>query len=106
MFSTPVFLAPTSAGSWASPLAACSASASCCWRHYVPESPRWLVIHGSTRRVDATILEIEERVARDTGEHLREPQGRIEVRPHRSFGLGLIVRSMFGKYRTASRSRS
>jgi MFS family permease len=102
MFSTPVFLAPTSAGSWASPLAACSASASCCWRHYVPESPRWLVIHGSTRRVDATILEIEERVARDTGEHLREPQGRIEVRPHRSFGLGLIVRSMFGKYRTGS----
>jgi len=71
-------------------------------RRYVPESPRWLVIHGCTRRADATIREIEERVARDTGERLREPEDRIEVHPRKSFGLGLIVRSMFGKYRTRS----
>jgi len=71
-------------------------------RRYVPESPRWLVIHGWTRRADATIREIEERVARDTGEPLSEPQDRIEVHPRKSFGLGLIVRSMLGKYRTRS----
>jgi MFS family permease len=71
-------------------------------RRYVPESPRWLVIHGWTGRADATIREIEERVARDTGEPLSEPQGRIEVHPRKSFGLGLIVRSMLGKYRTRS----
>jgi MFS family permease len=71
-------------------------------RRHVPESPRWLVIHGWKQRADATMAEIEQRVAQDTGERLSEPQGRIEVHPRRSFGLGLIVRSMFGKYRSRS----
>jgi MFS family permease len=36
-------------------------------RHYVPESPRWLVTHGYSQRADATIVEIEQRVRSDTG---------------------------------------
>ena len=71
-------------------------------RHYVPESPRWLVTHGYSQRADATIVEIEQRVRSDTGLQLDLPTDRLQVHPRKSFGFDLIFRSMLGKYRARS----
>jgi MFS family permease len=71
-------------------------------RHYVPESPRWLITHGWTRKADATIADIEQRVRADTGAELDPPHERLRVHPRRSFGFGLIARAMLGKYRSRS----
>ena len=71
-------------------------------RHYVPESPRWLVTHGYSRRADVTIVEIEQRVRSDTGLQLDLATDRLQVHPRKSFGFDLIFRSMLGKYRSRS----
>ena len=71
-------------------------------RHYVPESPRWLITHGWTRKADATIADIEQRVRSDTGAELEPPHDRLRVHPRRSLGFGLSARAMFGKYRSRS----
>jgi MFS family permease len=71
-------------------------------RHYVPESPRWLITHGWSRQADATIADIEQRVRADTGAKLKEPDDRLRVHPRKSFGFGLIARAMLGKYRSRS----
>ncbi len=42
-------------------------------RRYVPESPRWLMIHHSPDDADEVVSDIEERVREDTGEELEEP---------------------------------
>jgi MFS family permease len=71
-------------------------------RRYVPESPRWLVTHGYSRRAEETVAEIEDRVRSDIGGELRKPEGQLKVHPQKTFGFGLIIRSMLGKYRARS----
>ena len=71
-------------------------------RRHVPESPRWLVTHGYTQRAEATISDIEKRVVETTGATLERPKGALQIQPRKSFGLDLIFRSMFGKYRLRS----
>jgi MFS family permease len=71
-------------------------------RRYVPESPRWLVTHGYSRRAEETVAEIEERVRSDTGSELRKPEGQLKVHPRKNFGFALIFWSMLGKYRARS----
>jgi MFS family permease len=71
-------------------------------RRYVPESPRWLVTHGRTRQADASVAEIEERVRSDTGADLVPVHDTLEVKPRKSFGLGLILRAMMHQYRERS----
>src|ERR1700756_2967856 len=55
-------------------------------RRYVPESPRWLITHGYSRRAEDTVAEIEERVRFDTGSELRKPEGHLKVHPRKNFG--------------------
>jgi MFS family permease len=71
-------------------------------RRYVPESPRWLVTHGYSRRAEETVAEIEKRVRSDTGSELRKPEGQLKVHPRKNFGFALIFWSMLGKYRARS----
>jgi MFS family permease len=71
-------------------------------RRHVPESPRWLVTHGHAGTAEATVTGIEGRVRTDTGRELERPQKFLEVHPRTSFGLGLIFRAMFGRYRNRS----
>jgi MFS family permease len=71
-------------------------------RGYVPESPRWLVIHGWKQKADAAIEDIEQRIRSESAAPLAPPLGSITVHPRRSFGLGLIMSAMLGSYRSRS----
>jgi MFS family permease len=71
-------------------------------RSFVPESPRWLVTHGWTQQAEAAMSDIEQRVRSDTGADLAPVHDYLEVRPRKSFGLGLILRAMLQKYRERS----
>jgi MFS family permease len=71
-------------------------------RAYVPESPRWLVTHGYKQQAEEAINDIEQRVRSDTGTDLAPVHDTLEVRPRKSFGLGMILRAMLQKYRERS----
>ena len=57
----------TSAGGWPSAPARSSASAILLVRRHVPESPRWLFIHGREDEAERIVAQIEEEVRRETG---------------------------------------
>jgi MFS family permease len=59
-------------------------------RHYVPESPRWLITHGWRREADDTINDIEQRVRSDTGAKLAPARDSLEVHPRKSWRLPLL----------------
>jgi MFS family permease len=66
-------------------------------RRHVPESPRWLFIHGREDDGERIVTEIEDRVRAEDHE-LPEPSGTITVRQRRSIGMVLIARSVFTLY--------
>jgi MFS family permease len=71
-------------------------------RRFVPESPRWLATHCRGEEAEETIQQIEADVAKSTGSDLPPPHGRLEIHPRKAFGLGLIFKSMLGRYRQRS----
>lgn len=70
-------------------------------RRFVPESPRWLVTHCRGREAEQIVAEIEAAIAARRG-HLPAPNGRLVIHPRKSFGLGMIFRSMIGSNRARS----
>jgi MFS family permease len=68
-------------------------------RRNVPESPRWLFIHGREQEAERVVKGIEERVERETGEKLAAPEGEpLVVHQRRTIPLRLIVRSAVSMY--------
>lgn len=68
-------------------------------RNRVPESPRWLVMHGHEQEAERIVSQIEADVESRTGAQLEGVDKSIAVHPRRRYGLGLIARAMLTHYR-------
>ncbi|MFC8242341.1 MFS transporter [Streptomyces chartreusis] len=68
-------------------------------RRHVPESPRWLLIHGRDDEAERIVTAIESRVEAERGEPLPRPQGELTIRQRRSVSFLEIGRTVFSKYR-------
>ncbi|HEY4093968.1 MAG TPA: MFS transporter, partial [Baekduia sp.] len=67
-------------------------------RRHVPESPRWLLIHGREDEAEAIVADIEEQVRADVGTDLPEPDSTIKLRQRRVIGFGEIAKTLAKVY--------
>jgi len=67
-------------------------------RRNVPESPRWLFIHGREEESERIVSEIEGTVREETGRDLPSVSDTLTIRQRKSIGIGLIARTVFTLY--------
>ena len=67
-------------------------------RRNVPESPRWLFIHGQEEKAEQIVRGIEEGIERDTDEKLEQVDDSIEVRQRESIPFRSIGKVAFKLY--------
>lgn len=68
-------------------------------RRHVPESPRWLMIHGRDGEAERIVSSIERRVTEEKGEELPPAEGEITIHQRRSVTFLEIARTVFSDYR-------
>ncbi|WP_329391617.1 MFS transporter [Streptomyces sp. NBC_01716] len=67
-------------------------------RRHVPESPRWMFIHGHDERAEEIVSGAEREIERETGKKLPEPRGSLTVEQRRSIGFVEIAKTLFRVY--------
>ncbi|MFF9215720.1 MFS transporter [Streptomyces viridosporus] len=71
-------------------------------RRHVPESPRWLLIHGRDEEAERLVSSIEERIAAERGEPLPRAEGEMTIRQRKRTTFTEIGRAVFARYRKRS----
>jgi MFS family permease len=68
-------------------------------RRHVPESPRWMFIHGKAEEADALVTDIERDVRESAGvSQLKDVSKTIKVREQERVGFIQIAKTVFGAY--------
>jgi MFS family permease len=67
-------------------------------RRNVPESPRWMFIHGRDQQAEKLVDDVEATVATDTGERLSEVDETIEIEQRETVGFFEIARTVLTSY--------
>jgi MFS family permease len=67
-------------------------------RRHVPESPRWLFIHGREEEAERIVDSIETEIREETDQELAEPRQEIAVRQRKAIPFREIARVAFEKY--------
>jgi MFS family permease len=67
-------------------------------RRNVPESPRWLFIHGREKEAERIVGEIESRVRDSAGQELEEPGAEMTVHQRKAIGFATIAKTVLSRY--------
>jgi MFS family permease len=67
-------------------------------RRHVPESPRWMFIHGHDKEAEELVADIERQVTEDTGQQLVEPDRTIRIKQRKAIGIKTIASTVFTLY--------